>query len=215
MRCLFVLAPLLLACARSQATESGTAEPTTYVESPPASASGSELPADIFVGDPMYARLEEVGRTYEAGVIERLALSDIAFPANPEEALALQGYAVVMITATTHAPQELPPQRVYTDCGGDVTELPLVVSRTIPFETSFSDVVGSFRYDAFYLLPVQHVDRPECKLVMDWASNRMGQVITEFDPVPRDVPVLPPMALPPEEPIMGLLAREYPFLFEE
>lgn len=203
----------VLACARPQPSEEPA--PQTQPTSPTTSEPSTTLPPDIFAGDPMFPRLEEVGKTYEAGVIERLALSDIAFPASPAEAIALQGHALVMITATTHVAAELPPRRVYTDCGGELLELTVVVKRVIPFEVWFSEVVGSTRYDAFYLLPVEHVARDECKLVIDWAINREGQVITEFDPVPSEVPVMPPMGVPEQDPVMDLLAREYPFLFAE
>ena len=85
---------------------------------------------------------------------------------------------------------ELPPTRVYTDCGGETFELTVIVSRVIPFETDWSQVVGRTRFDGFFLLPVQHVSRPECKLMMDWAINRSDHVISEFETgVPLDVPV--------------------------
>jgi hypothetical protein len=226
MRRPFVLTALLFACNGSQpeppaadaeqpATLAAAEPPVPAVitESRAATAERSGLPADIFDGDPMYERLEETARTHAGEVVERLGLWDIAFPSNPEEAVALMGLTVVMITATTQIAEELPPKRIYTNCGSEDFELRVLVSRVIPFDASWSGIIGRTRYDGFYVLPLQHV-RPGCKLLIDWAINRTGQVISEFDDeVPPDVPVLPPIGAPDEDLVWAVLEREYPFLF--
>jgi hypothetical protein len=49
--------------------------------------------------------------------IPRIALFDIAFPANAEEYRSLSGYGVVVVSAVTQAVDELPPSRVFVRVG--------------------------------------------------------------------------------------------------
>ncbi len=166
--------------------------------------------------DVMQQRLQEIAQKYPDAIIERLALSDAAFPADPEEAVRLNGYTVVLVTSTTQNPEELPPARVYTWCEDEQVDLSLIMWRESVIEASWGQTVGPHRYDGFYLIPVQTMGRPECKLAMDYAKNRVGQVITGFEAgIPQDVVVMAPIAPPTEEALWTIIAREYPFVMAE
>jgi hypothetical protein len=211
------------AAAEPAAVEPAEAEPVaaepaphpTDAEARLQAARKSGLQEDIFLKDPMFVPLEEAARKNAAEKVERLARWDIPFPTSPEEALAMGGYTIMMVTATTHVADELPPARVYTDCGGEPFALSLIMSRVIPFDTGWSESIGRTRFDGFYKLPLQHIERAECKLMMDWALNRTEHVISELDvEIPLGVPVLPPITPPEEDVLWAMMEREYPFLFD-
>ncbi|MCA9697664.1 MAG: hypothetical protein KC431_09075 [Myxococcales bacterium] len=215
---LLAIAASTLACTKPPPSE----QPSAAVETEHASGPTRESVVEdgeisrIHGGvteDLMLERLEEVAQRYPDAVIERLALSDLLYPRNAEESAALQGFTIVLITATTQTPDELPPARVYVDCDDGFGDLPLVTWRKVLLETDWAAIVGPFRYDGIYLLPLAFAGRADCKLTMDWAKNRVGQVVTVFDvPVPEEVVVLPPGELPTEEVLRALIAREYRFV---
>jgi hypothetical protein len=213
------IALLLMLCAacRSSAGQT-TAEPgeRQSVTEPNRNVDG---PAAV-TEDVMEQRLREVAEQYADAFIERIALSDVAFPSDAAEAERLGGYTVVLVTATSQEPEELPPARVYLACGDDgddddTLDLPLVAARKGLIEASWGRVVGPFRYDGIYVIPVQALTLPVCRLVIDYAKNRQGQVVTVFDAgVPADVVVLPPSHPPSPEALQEIIEREYPITHE-
>jgi hypothetical protein len=205
---------VIVLCLAACKSGSGTTEPPSEREAVVGPAHNSSGPA-IVTEDKMATRLHEVAQQYPDAIIERLALSDLAFPLDAVEAEALRGYTVLLLTATSQIPTELPIARAYTSCAGQEEELARVAWHVSLIEQDWAQVVGPFRYDGIYLIPVERVGRPECALMIDYAENRVGQVVTVFDAgIPADVHVLPAGELPDEGPVRAILAREYPVVVQ-
>ena len=148
--------------------------------------------------------------------IPRIALFDIAFPANAEEYRSLAGYGVVVVSAVTQAVEELPPGRVFVRVGERDVELKLLssVRSDIATNDTTSKVFGVHRWDGLYLFPV-YLRVQGRALVMDFAKNRSGFVLGKFNMPATEalagLPVAPPLGDgPPKAALMGFVAREYP-----
>ena len=102
------------------------------------------------------ARLEETAREIPAHArAARIALADVAYPATQDELDALGGYAVLLVTAVSHEPRELPIDRVEVRSGARVAKLIEVGSRkSLLADARLAEVFGQFRHDAIYLIPV-------------------------------------------------------------
>jgi hypothetical protein len=148
--------------------------------------------------------------------IPRIALFDIAFPANAEEYRSLSGYGVVVVSAVTQAVDELPPSRVFVRVGERDVELKLLSSirSDIATNDTTSKVFGVHHWDGLYLFPV-YLRVQGQTLVMDFAKNRNGFVLGNFNVPATEVlaglPVAPPISDgPPEAALMDFVVREYP-----
>ena len=148
--------------------------------------------------------------------VPRIALFDIAFPANAEEYGSLAGYGVVVVSVVTQAADELPPSRVYVRVGNKDVELKLLssVRSGVAASDISSKVFGVHHWDGLYLFPV-YLRLQGQALMMDFAKNRSGFVLGKFDvPTPEfmaRLPVAPPLSdMPPEAALIALVVREYP-----
>ena len=148
--------------------------------------------------------------------VPRIALFDIAFPADAEEYRSLDGYGVVVLSVISQSADELPPSRVYVRVGEKNIELRLFSSAQSKVEKSniASNVFGPYRWDGLYLFPV-YLRMQGQALVMDFAKNRSDFVLGKFDtPVTETLakfPVEKPLRdRPPESALIGLISREYP-----
>jgi hypothetical protein len=131
--------------------------------------------------------LEEMAHEYSAEPTDRVVRDDIAFPANENEYLSLGKNAILLIAAVTHDPAELPLKRVYLEHEGHVIELQKIGSflcRT-PSGSAIEQVLGPYRQNAFYLLPMSAYFQKE-DLVIDFAHNRSGFKLIHF---PEEVKV--------------------------
>lgn len=162
-------------------------------------------------------RIASTAIQYQAySPVPRIALFDIAYPANAEEYRSLAGYGVIVVSAVTQASDELPPSRVYVRVAAKDVELKLLssVRSDIAPNDILSKVFGVHRWDGLYLFPV-HLRMQGLALMMDFAKNRSGFVLSKFDVPAREslamLPVAPPLSdSPSEAALMALVVREYP-----
>ena len=133
--------------------------------------------------------LEQMAEKYssEATPAERVVRDDIAFPADDGEYRKLGKRAILLVAAVTHDPAELPIQRVYLQRENGVVELQKVASslcRT-PSGSLVERVLGPYRENAFYLLPISSYFQTG-KLLIDFARNRSAFQLIQF---PEEVKV--------------------------
>jgi hypothetical protein len=144
---------------------------------------------------------------------QRIALGDIAYPANQEEAQKLAGFTLLVVVAITHDPTELPPSVFHRGARGDF-ELPLLASRVGGVEPpDLRAVFGTHRFDGLFGIPMQ-------------ATQMEGAVMANFQMKSRDFKLLTfPSALPPGveamapgrpdlSAIQALVKREFPMVDE-
>jgi hypothetical protein len=166
-------------------------------------------------------RLERVAmENRDRGQLSRVAIYDIAFPADADEYRSLGGYAVMMVSAIAQAKDELPPKRVYVRMPDAIIELQLITSASskVAAGTTIAKAFGMHRWDGLYLFPV-NARRHGVELVMDFARNRDGFVMQRFGPAGLEALVKLPDAdpskvFPPEAPLRELITREFPGVFE-
>ena len=170
----------------------------------------------------MNQRLEESAIKYKANApIPRIVLYDIGYPRNDAEYDALDGNAVILMTALAQVREELPIKRVYVLFEGkeiELSQLKLVLS-----EKTTNDVVaktfGTFRMDALYLLPMTLRIR-QSDLLVDFAQNRFGMRVAVFGtPLSEEVSKLtikaPTGMIGSKETLDAFIKREYPSFFSE
>ncbi len=170
----------------------------------------------------MNQRIEEAAVKYAANApIPRIVLYDIAFPDGEKEYAALDGNAVILLTAVSQTREELPLQKVYAVSEGKEIELPLlnvVLAELAQTDVASVKTFGRFRADALYLLPislrVKNVD-----LLVDFPVNRTAFKIAAFgtplpDDVNRLVTIKPSGAGPSQAALETFIKREYPSFFQ-
>lgn len=153
----------------------------------------------------------------------RLVTSDLCWPANGKEYEGLGKHAVLMLTATSMFPDELPLSAAYIQGDGATVPLRRIALFDVPRPKGTD---GSKRTHAsqvsFYLIPI-NLTKKEARLIVDFTGERKGFSVTDFSRVGLD-PRLPEAIRgdkqdAPGEPDMGalqrLLVREYPDYFPE
>jgi len=115
-------------------------------------------------------------------IAERYAEADIALPASEEEYCGLAGNAIVMITAVSEHPKELPLAKAYfrTADGKEIILKKLVLSSDVNefsgdkiSKTRFADgKKDCFVNLSFWLLPVQSLLDDKGVIVIDFKENR-------------------------------------------
>jgi len=162
-------------------------------------------------------RLEGIAREFEQHApVPRVALYDVAFPKDKEEYKALNKHAVLLVTVVTQDPAELPIKRVYVRASEEDRELAMFLSPASATPAGLvREVLGPYRQDAYYLLPIASYFEPG-QLLLDFAENRVEFLVTEY---PRDLPVdlvpkedslqpEPDITVPPEK-ILEVIGREF------
>jgi len=164
------------------------------------------------------ARFAQGAAQYQSQApIPRVALYDIAYPKDSVEALAMNGNAVLVVTAVVQDSSELPLRRVYFVSAEGLQELFLVSA--VASHTADSTVrrtFGPFRLDAVYLLPLS-VRATAGDLLTDFTAHRSSFRLTHFDGAAP-----PPLVRlgrqttggrpPGSAAVWTLLRREYPDL---
>lgn len=135
--------------------------------------------------------IENAANKYKANApIPRVALYDIGYPRDEKEYGALDGNAVIMITALTQKKEELPFKRVYVVTEGkeiELKQIKLVLSEQTEKTDISSQVFGPFRADALYILPIKLRMSPG-NLMADFAKNTTGFRLAVFGtPLSNDV----------------------------
>lgn len=171
----------------------------------------------------MSQRIEEAAIKYQTNApIPRVVLYDIGYPRNDQEYAALDGHAVILVTALAQEREELPLQRVYVLIDGKEIELKLlklVLSEQRVTGSISAKTFGAFRADALYLLPM-HLRMKAGDLLADFGRNRMAFKVATFGtPVSAEVSRLTVKALtgagPSDETLEEFIKREYPSFFRE
>lgn len=149
--------------------------------------------------------------------VPRVAFIDVAYPRDNEEAKALAGYAVVLITSISQDKTELPLRRVYVVANGTSVDLECLVSVESTISENPAVIATTFgpnRCDALYLMPICAAMK-KGSIFIDFAKNRSAFKSYEFQgPGPRDLgrwKVWPaPESRPTAQSLEGIIRREFP-----
>lgn len=188
----------------------------------------SVIDAPVWRNDPasperMNQRIEDAAIKYQANApIPRVVLYDIGYPHNDQEYAALDGNAVILLTALAQERDELPLQRVYVLIDGKEIELKplkLVLSNQSPASSTSAKTFGAFRADALYLLPM-NLRMKVADLLVDFGRNRTGFKVATFGtPLSVEVSRLnikaPTGAGPSDKTLEEFIKREYPSFFKD
>src|SRR6266568_6784348 len=104
------------------------------------------------------ARLAAAALQYRSyAPIPRIAFFDLAYPKDSAEAAAMNGYAILVVTALVQDSTELPLAKVYvSNARGDLglTLVNSTASRVSPTESDVRATFGQFRWDGIFLFPL-------------------------------------------------------------
>jgi hypothetical protein len=161
--------------------------------------------------------LEKTAREYSDKATDRVVRDDIAFPATEQEYLDLGKQAILLLAVVTHDPAELPLKRVYLQRGDTTVDLEKIgsfVCRTAPGSV-VERVLGPYRENAFYLLPISAYFE-KADLLVDFDRNRSGFKIIQFpeelkvDFIMQDSDREKAAALPASKDVLNkIVLREY------
>lgn len=163
-------------------------------------------------------RIRDAATQYRSyAPIPRTAFFDIAYPKDSSEALALSGYAVMVVTALVQDSTELPLTELYLrTASGDRIVDPYSSIASMAADTTIRGTFGRYRLDALYLIPLSS-RLTAGELLADFAMHRKGFRLGQFDgQVPEQFQHLgtirPPMHLPSDAAVEVIVRREYPDL---
>ena len=168
--------------------------------------------------DGMWQRIRGAAQQYaQYAPVPRMAFNDVTYPATVDEFRALNGYGLMLITVMTQDANEVPLARVVLNSTDGTHVFELLGSIRSPVDdAAIARVLGNTRYDALYLFPV-HLRQASGELLVDFAANRTGFVLTRFPLPPLDIqlPADPPSAAaPPAAALQAMLRRELPLFLE-
>jgi len=130
----------------------------------------------------MQKRVAAAAQEYQKyGQVPRVALYDIAYPADSEEFKQMGGFGVVLVVCQSQKSSELPPKRLFIRSGVEEVELDLLTcanSESAP-DSLVRTVFGPYRWEGIYLFPLR-AQSIGAELVMDYQVNRKGFVLTKF-----------------------------------
>jgi hypothetical protein len=149
--------------------------------------------------------------------IPRALFYDIGYPGNDEEFSALDGNAILLVTALSQGRLDLPLERVFVvmEDGSEVPlkQVKLVLSQQAATETLTTKVFGPYRADALYLLPVYlrlkpvelHVEfGSHAKLKAATFGGGASNILSRFK-------VVPPVGTGPTDMALNaFIKREFP-----
>jgi hypothetical protein len=160
----------------------------------------------------------EYQQKYPNAAIARTIDDDVAFPIDAAEFKAMNGYAVMLVSASMHDQSELPLAKVYLDLNGKSAELPVIAraSRAVPAASPAGVEFGLYREDVFVAVPAIFLFVP-ASFGADFALHRTG---FDFTKGPMTAPaylaadksLLSPQiqTSPTTEAFKTLIRREYP-----
>jgi hypothetical protein len=166
----------------------------------------------------MNGRISDAAEQYKQyAPIARIAFFDIGYPKDKAEFDQLNGYAILLISALSQSPDELPLKRAYVTVDGKQIELKGLNEISIKNEALTSQVVktfGQYRSDALFLFPV-YLRFQVGELLIDFNRNRNGMKIATFDGSKpegiRNLPAAKPEAAKSsEKAVQQFIKREYP-----
>ena len=169
----------------------------------------------------MNNRINDAAEKYkEFAPIPRIAFYDIAYPKDKAEFEELKGYGLLLISSMSQNEAELPLKKVYSNIDGKEIELKLlkkILSKETKLESQVVKTFGLYRMDAIYLFPV-YLETQETELLIDFAKNRNGMKIANFDgetiEVLKSLPNKKNLEQTPlDEPLQRFMKREYPGFF--
>jgi len=135
-------------------------------------ASGGSVTLDAFA-----KRIEDKAHGYQikypGATIDRTIDYDIAFPKNAAEFQNLNGYAVMLVSASVHDQSELPLAKIYLALNGKMAELPVIARarRTVPPSSIAYTEFGPYREDAFVVVPAVFLFT-QASFEADFAAHR-------------------------------------------
>jgi hypothetical protein len=140
----------------------------------------------------------------------RISLFDVAWPSSTEEAEAVGRNGILQVTVVVADRAELPVRSAYirTDAG-DTQLVRLAVQDSLEPEGAPIRVVGAFREDSYYLLPMALARQPGSVLI-DFAQHRSGfhLIVLPLNP-PSEPAGSTPQALD-RAAVRAFLKREFP-----
>jgi hypothetical protein len=161
-------------------------------------------------------RIATAARRYQPyAPVPRVAFFDIAYPADTSEYRRMAGYALLLVTAISQSPDELPITPYLRTSGGvdQLRPVTSVVGSTQPEDSIVRAVFGRHRIDALYLIPL-HPGARGADLFVDFAKNRqgfkLGTVAASLPASLRLAPVPATGAAPDQSTMLNLIRREYP-----
>lgn len=163
-------------------------------------------------------RMEDAAVKFqESAPIPRSVFYDIGYPGTDEELLALDGNALILLTAVSQSREELPLSRAFVL--GDGTEIPLKQVRLVLSQQPLADsllakVFGRYRSDSLYLLPV-YLRLKRVDLIVEFGGgNRRFTVATFGSGISAAVSrlqIVPPTGNGPTEAALNVfIRREFP-----
>lgn len=164
-----VLGVLVAACASPSA--SGPAAGSAAAAKPPSVAEYGEIgPYQKARGPTTDADIlkklgESASRVPPGKTAQRITIGDVGYPGSVGQARAMGGMAVVLITAVTRDPGELPIARALARGEGFEADLPMLAFRASAMADVGSPVARTFglhRYDGLYLVPQPDVVEAYC-----------------------------------------------------
>ena len=204
--CLLALIALLLVACASVESDVHAVGQRTWAQSPT-------------VPEAMRERVEDAAFEYQQHApVPRVALFDIAYPSSDAELVEMAGYGVLLLTALSQDPRELPPKRLYVAIDGIERPLSLIAAtKTPPVQSpEVAKVLGTNRWDGLYLFPV-YLTQDGAVLSIDFAANRTGFVLGHFSNADQKtlnyqafLDSAPPVDRPPSNAVVQLVAREFP-----
>jgi hypothetical protein len=147
-------------------------------------------------------------------------LYNIAYPEDRPSYEALNGHALLLLTAISHKKEELPLKSVYVQQDATRTELQriaMVLSDQSNSENISVKVFGAYRMDAVYALPIQ-LRMKTGTLTVDFAQNYSGVKVATFgSPLPKGVAELVSnplknQTIPPLSVLEAFMEDEFPTL---
>jgi hypothetical protein len=192
--------------ANGQARPQPTPTPTVWRDTP-ATPSG------------VNQRIDDAAIKYQGEPLPRVVLYDIGYPSNDEEFTALDGHAVVLLTALSQTREELPLQRAFVvmEDGKEfpLKQIRLVLSAQSPAQSLAAKLFGSYRGDALYLLPVYLRLKP-VDLVVEFGGEakprlKVATFGTKVSDAVARLKIIPPTGSGPVDSVLNAyIKREFP-----
>jgi hypothetical protein len=205
---IFILS--VFAAASAQDQQQGTALDTTWRKEPA-------------TPERMSQRIEEAAVEYQDyAPIPQVVFYDIGYPSSDAEYTALDGHAVMLITALSQKREELPLKRAYVLLDGKEINLKSIKSVLSEQSGASSQTVktfGAYRADELYLLPV-YLRLKVAELKVDFSRNKTGLKVatfgTEVSPAVSQLTIKPPAGTgPSDKTLEDFIKREFPGFFKK
>jgi len=127
--------------------------------------------------DAFAKRIDDKARGYQAkfpgAAIDRTIDYDVAFPKDAAEFQNVNGYAVMLISASVHDQSELPLSKIYLTLNGKMAELPVIARArraVLPSGNAYTEF-GPYREDVFVVAPAVFLFT-QASFEADFASHR-------------------------------------------